>query len=78
MGVIGILPEIHGTCHVIVDPENVNIFDAALVSFKPCTDMHDVAFLAFMIMDYSLGGISKSAVPVNPQRGRWNHEGGNP
>ena len=39
--------------------------------------MHDVAFLAFVMIDYSLGGISKSAVPVNPQRGWWNHEGGN-
>ena len=77
MGVIGILPEVHGTCHVIVDPENVNIFDVALVSFNLCTDMHNVAFFAFVIMDDSLGGISKSAVPVNPQRRRWNHEGGN-
>ena len=39
--------------------------------------MHNDTFFAFVIMDDSLGGISKSAVPVNPQRRRWNHEGGN-
>ena len=77
MGVIGILSEVHGTCHVIVDPGNVNLFDVGQLQ-SICTDVHNVAFFAFVIMDYSLGGISKSAVPVNPQRGWWNHEGGNP